>query len=182
MFNEVLKFWFEEIDPKMWWIADPIFDGCIKDRFVHLLNQAEKGELYGWRKEPKGRLAEIIVLDQFSRNIYRNTPKAFSNDAMALVLAQEAVRLEVPKLLSATECTFLFVPYMHSDPIFVIAGLVHRRFVACGAGRGKMMIGKFRVKVGIPIHHREQIIEVLMFIGRHILHDHIPGHNLIIGD
>lgn len=128
MFNEVLKFWFEEIDPKMWWIADPIFDGRIKDRFVHLLNQAEKGELYGWRKEPKGRLAEIIVLDQFSRNIYRNTPKAFSNDAMALVLAQEAVRLEVPKLLSATECTFLLVPYMHSESnkIHEIAEILYR--------------------------------------------------------
>ncbi|MEQ1721428.1 MAG: DUF924 family protein [Nitrosomonas sp.] len=128
MFNEVLKFWFEEIDPNMWWIADPIFDSRIKDRFIHLLNQAEKGELYGWRKEPKGRLAEIIVLDQFSRNIYRNTPKAFLNDAMALVLAQEAVRLKAPKLLSATGCTFLLAPYMHSESykIHEVAEMLYR--------------------------------------------------------
>ncbi len=60
MFREVLEFWFNEIDPKMWWITDSSLDNEIKDRFTNLVSQATQGELYAWRKEPKGRLVEII--------------------------------------------------------------------------------------------------------------------------
>jgi len=88
MYKEVLQFWFEEIDPKMWCVSSSEFDETIRNRFVPLLEQAAKSELFAWRSEPQGRLAEIIVLDQFSRNIYRNTPQAFAQDAMALSLAQ----------------------------------------------------------------------------------------------
>ena len=100
---------------KMWWTVDPVFDRQIKDRFHHLLYQAAQGELFSWRKEPKGRLAEIIVLDQFSRNIYRNTPAAFTQDPMALVLAQEAVSVGAHHSLLSDERGFLFLPYMHSE-------------------------------------------------------------------
>jgi uncharacterized protein (DUF924 family) len=115
MHQEVLTFWFEEIEPKMWWAAKPEFDKLLGDRFHHLLKQAAQGELFSWRKEPKGRLAEIIVLDQFSRNIYRKMPAAFAQDPVALVLAQEAVAAGVPKKLSPIECAFLLMPYMHSE-------------------------------------------------------------------
>lgn len=117
MYHRVLEFWFEEIDPRQWWVADPVFDQLIASRFLVLLQSAMKGELYGWRKEPKGRLAEIIVLDQFSRNIYRNTPAAFSQDPMALVLAQAAIESGAHTALSAMECSFLLLPYMHSESI-----------------------------------------------------------------
>lgn len=115
MYNTVLEFWFKEIEPKMWWATDPVFDDQIRQRFAQLLQQASQGELYLWRKEAKGRLAEIIVLDQFSRNVYRNTPSAFSQDPMALVLAQEAVAAGLHKMLSETERAFLLLPYMHSE-------------------------------------------------------------------
>ena len=115
MYNDVLLFWFEETKPKMWWVADPDFDSLIKKRFLYVFTQAIQGELFPWRREPKGRLAEIIVLDQFSRNIFRNTPAAFAQDPMALVLAQEAVGAGVHKSLSATECGFLLLPFMHSE-------------------------------------------------------------------
>jgi uncharacterized protein (DUF924 family) len=72
-------------------------------------------ELFAWRKEPKGRLAEIIVLDQFSRNVFRNTPAAFAQDSMALVLAQEAVEAGVQESLSEVERGFLLMPFMHSE-------------------------------------------------------------------
>lgn len=114
-YNEVLVFWFEEIEPRMWWANDPAFDDQIHRRFGSLLDRASKGELYLWRQEAKGRLAEIIVLDQFSRNIHRNLPAAFGQDSMALVLAQEAVSVEFHKLLSETERSFLLLPYMHSE-------------------------------------------------------------------
>ena len=115
MHDEVLSFWFEEIEPKMWWIANPDFDSQIKARFLTVMTQAVQGELFPWRKEPNGRLAEIIVLDQFSRNIFRNTPTAFSQDPMALVLDQEAVGAGVQVSLTATECGFLLMPFMHSE-------------------------------------------------------------------
>ena len=114
MHNEILKFWFEEIEPKMWWGADQQFDDRIRNRFHDIHQQASRGELFAWRKEAKGRLAEIIVLDQFSRNIYRGTPRAFAQDAVALVLAQEAVASGAENL-SAIERSFLYLPFMHSE-------------------------------------------------------------------
>lgn len=112
---EVLNFWFEEINPKLWWSSDSSFDELIKNRFFDLMQQACAGELYSWRNSSKGRLAEIIVLDQFSRNVYRNTPKAFSQDPMALALSQEAVLSGALNDLSPIERSFLLLPYMHSE-------------------------------------------------------------------
>lgn len=113
--QQVLTFWFEETDPAMWWTVDATFDEKIRARFSELLHQASRGELHAWRATSKGRLAEIIVLDQFSRNIYRNTPQAFAQDAMALVLAQEAVLRSAHQELSSDERVFLLLPYMHSE-------------------------------------------------------------------
>lgn len=113
--DTVLTFWFEETAPKMWWVKDLAFDTLIKQKFTDLLNQAIQGELYTWRKTPQGRLAEIIVLDQFSRNIHRDTPKAFSADAMALALAQEAVSMGADKQLLPNQQAFMYMPYMHSE-------------------------------------------------------------------
>ena len=115
MYEHVLTFWFKDIEPKMWWAADPAFDALLRERFLSVLEQAAKGELYGWRSNPRGRLAEIIVLDQFSRNIYRDTAQAFAQDPMALVLSQEAVALGVLDRLQPVQRAFLLMPYMHSE-------------------------------------------------------------------
>lgn len=130
LYKEILAFWFEEIEPKMWWTANPMFDDRVRRRFAGLLSRAAQGELYSWRKEPKGRLAEIIVLDQFSRNIHRNTPAAFAQDPMALALAQEAVAAGIHERLSATERVFLLLPYMHSESrlIHVEAERLYREY------------------------------------------------------
>ena len=87
MYQDILHYWFNEIDSKRWWKADPEFDQELTQRFLTILEQAKRGELASWRNSVQGRFAEIIVLDQFSRNIYRNTPAAFAQDGMALVLA-----------------------------------------------------------------------------------------------
>ncbi len=115
MHEDVLKFWFEETKPKMWWVADPAFDDLLRDRFLGLLRRASQGELYDWRSSPGGRLAEIIVLDQFSRNIHRNTPQAFSQDVTALVLSQEAVAAGALEALAPIQRAFLLMPYTHSE-------------------------------------------------------------------
>lgn len=115
MKSEVLKFWFEAGSEK-WFNKDPAFDQEIADRFDGLIKQAAAAELYSWRTTALGRLAEIIVLDQFSRNVYRNTPAAFSQDPMALVLAQEAVTAGALQVLtSRDERKLLLMPYMHSE-------------------------------------------------------------------
>jgi len=130
MDDTVLFFWFEEIEPKQWWAADPEFDAQVRARFQALHGQAARGELYRWRTEPKGRLAEIIVLDQFSRNVYRNTSAAFAQDPMALVLAQEAVAAGTHEALSQMECSFLLMPFMHSESreIHALAEQLYREF------------------------------------------------------
>ncbi|MGE5526577.1 MAG: DUF924 family protein [Rhodospirillaceae bacterium] len=115
MYEDVLTFWFEDIEPKQWWGAEPAFDDLVRHRFLSLLQRAALGELYTWRASSKGRLAEVIVLDQFSRNIYRGTPSAFAQDPIALVLAQEAVASGAHEALTRVECTFLLMPYMHSE-------------------------------------------------------------------
>lgn len=114
-YQDILQFWFEDINPKSWWTANPEFDKTITNRFESTLQQAIKGELFAWRQEPKGRLAEVLVIDQFSRNIHRHTPLAFAQDALALVLAQEAIALGAERSLSPIERSFLFLPFMHSE-------------------------------------------------------------------
>ncbi len=113
--QEILTFWFEQTPPERWWKVDPEFDALIRDRFLGVLRQAAAGELHGWRGDARGRLAEIIVLDQFPRNIHRGTPAAFACDPVALVLAQEAVAAGALQVLTPTERSFLLLPYMHSE-------------------------------------------------------------------
>ena len=115
MHEEVLTFWFNEIDPKSWWTADPAFDRLIQERFGQTLERACRAELHAWRATPQGRLAEVLVLDQFSRNVHRNTPRAFAQDPMALALAQEAIAAGAPAALSAVQRSFLYLPLMHSE-------------------------------------------------------------------
>lgn len=111
----VLKFWFEELSSAQWWVADPILDVTIRERFGSLHTCAAEAELSDWRSQPQGRLAEIIVLDQFSRNLYRDTARAFAQDSMALALAQEAIRSSADTELSPVERSFLYMPFMHSE-------------------------------------------------------------------
>lgn len=115
MQEEFLRFWFKEIEPDQWRHVDPGFDALLVKRFLNTLQQAAAGELFSWRQTTKGRLAEIIILDQLSRNIYRGTPPAFAQDAMALALAQEVVSTDAISELNAKERGFLLMPYMHSE-------------------------------------------------------------------
>lgn len=90
--KSVIDFWFDEADRPFWFDKSGEFDQTIRSRFAGLWQQAARAELYEWRATLEGRLAEIIVLDQFSRNLFRNSPQAFACDAMAQVLAQEAAK------------------------------------------------------------------------------------------
>ena len=113
--DAILTFWFEEITPKQWWVKDSDFDQMINERFATIHQAAHAGELFSWRESAEGRLAEVIVLDQFSRNIYRDTPASFASDPLALCLAQHAVSLGLDEQLNGQYCQFLYMPYMHSE-------------------------------------------------------------------
>lgn len=124
MIDEVLSFWFEELSSKDWFKKDENLDQMIKKRFKDLHLKASLCELYSYRKSSKGRLAEVIILDQFSRNIYRDQKEAFLYDGQALTLAQEAVNLGIDNELSLDEKRFLYLPYMHSE-----SSIIHEKAV-----------------------------------------------------
>jgi uncharacterized protein (DUF924 family) len=113
--HSILDFWFSEIDPKQWWQRSDAFDQLIRDRFAQTHEAAGRCELFGWRDSAQGRLAELIVLDQFSRNLYRDDARAFVCDPLALGLAQTAVALGCDRELDPVRRAFLYMPYMHSE-------------------------------------------------------------------
>ncbi|RJQ35288.1 DUF924 domain-containing protein [Candidatus Parcubacteria bacterium] len=96
-------------------MKDEAFDTRLRERFLDTYWRVSKGETAYWRKEPQGRLAEIIVLDQFARNMFRGSSQAFEHDPLALSLAEEAVRVGADKKLAPKMRHFLYMPYMHSE-------------------------------------------------------------------
>ena len=117
--DSILDFWFTELTPKHHYVKDAALDETIRARFGATLAAAARCELFAWRTTPEGRLAEILVLDQFSRNVYRDTPHAFAQDALALALAQELVASGQDRSLPLAQRSFAYMPYMHSESALI---------------------------------------------------------------
>jgi len=113
--QDVLAFWFDPRHEPQWWQRSDAFDAEIAARFGAVHEAAARCELWAWRGNAEGRLAEIIVLDQFSRNLHRNSPRAFAADSLALALAQTAVALGADRELDVRRRVFMHMPYMHSE-------------------------------------------------------------------
>ncbi len=116
----VLEFWFSEGPNERreaWFKKNPAFDEEIRQRFGGLHSRAAAGELDGWTETARGRLALIVVLDQFSRNMFRGDPRAFSTDAKALELAREGVEQGYDRDLSTIERDFMYLPFEHSEDL-----------------------------------------------------------------
>jgi uncharacterized protein (DUF924 family) len=138
--HAVLDFWFDKDNEPYWFLADDKFDQTIADKFDEIWQAAKKGECAHWRRteEPSaldttsdnsttdlaGRLAEIIVLDQFSRNLCRGQAAAFEQDHMALVLAQEAIQQPKFNNLPMQWRRFIIIPFMHSESL-----TIHERYL-----------------------------------------------------
>lgn len=116
---DVLKFWFVDHGREQWFGGGPDFDAKLTAEFAETHLAVAAGEAWSWRKTSDGRLAEIIVLDQFSRQIYRGQARAFASDPMALALAQEAVAGGHDQQLEQQRRMFLYMPYMHSESLVV---------------------------------------------------------------
>lgn len=117
--QRVLTFWFETLGAKQWFAKDARLDRQIGERFATLHEAAKANELWSWRESPQGRLAEILLLDQFSRNRYRDRPQAFAQDPQALALAQVAVAQGADRHLQVAQRAFLYMPYMHSESLSI---------------------------------------------------------------
>ncbi|MEO6079835.1 MAG: DUF924 family protein [Steroidobacteraceae bacterium] len=113
--QDVLEYWFHTLQPADWYAKSNAIDAQIQGRFRVVHQQVFAGEAAHWRDTPDGRLAEIIVLDQFSRNMFRGNPQAFAADPMALALSQEAIRSGAARELDEGQRAFLYMPFMHSE-------------------------------------------------------------------
>lgn len=113
--QNILDFWFDEACKPFWFRQEDDFDDIIRANYTDTWEAAIAGELFGWRESMYGRLAEIIVLDQFSRHLFRDTAGAYNQDTMALVLAQEAVRDAEFEYMLPEWKHFMLMPFMHSE-------------------------------------------------------------------
>jgi uncharacterized protein (DUF924 family) len=120
----ILSFWFKEqelsapqIDHRMemWFSEDPVLDHEIEKEFADDVSAACAGSLDHWAAEPHGRLALIILIDQFRRNIYRNSAKAFSKDKLALKLCVEGAMEKKDRSLSPIQRVFFYMPLQHAE-------------------------------------------------------------------
>ena len=120
--QEVLEFWFGDDAErgrarKAWFVKDPAFDAEIRERFLPLYEEAAAGKLPSWRGRSAECLALVIVLDQFPRNMFRGTARAFATDALALEAARHAVERSYDVHLSPVERLFLYLPFEHSEAL-----------------------------------------------------------------
>jgi uncharacterized protein (DUF924 family) len=119
--RDVLDFWFVQHGQEDWFGAKPEFDALIAAEFGETHTAVARGEAWSWRTTAEGRLAEIIVLDQFSRQLFRGRGEAFAHDDMALTLAQEAVAGGHHNFLPVPQRMFMLLPYQHSESAVVQA-------------------------------------------------------------
>lgn len=135
-FREVLDFWFGPADtpeygrPRdAWFQKSEAFDETIRLRFFDLYLQAADGHLDAWRAAPDSLLALILVLDQFSRNLFRGSPRAFAMDSQALAAAQHALVQGYDRLLAPVQRWFVYLPFEHAEDL-----AMQRRSVALFEG------------------------------------------------
>lgn len=143
--EDVIQFWFEELSPEDWFKGSKDLDQKIIDRFSSLHARAKQMELSSWRTSAKGRLAEIIILDQFSRNIFRNNAEAFAHDSAALALAQELISLKLDQELKPQEKSFGYMPFMHSE-----SALIHEKAVELFSAPG--------LELNLEFEHKHKVI------------------------
>jgi uncharacterized protein (DUF924 family) len=112
---EVVRFWRDAGRPR-WFTADPVFDHvCAAFRAAH--EAAARGDLAAWEAEPEGALALILLLDQFPRNLFRGTPRAYATDAAALAAAERAVAREHDRAVPPDLRAFVYMPFMHAEDL-----------------------------------------------------------------
>lgn len=139
--QKILKFWFEEVPAEKKFIKDPEFDLLVRKKFEEVYWEVFNGKTDSWRETPEGRLAEIIVLDQFARNMFRNTPQAFLGDGLALELVEDTISMGDDKKLNEEQRVFMYLPYMHSESLDV-----HEKAMSIFKSLGNKAIFEYEIK------------------------------------
>ena len=111
----VLDFWFRELAPLQWFAGGAELDSVVRERFAGLLVEARSGAHDAWASTPRGRLALILVLDQFSRHVHRGRPEAFDSDRKAQKLTRDGLDAGMDQPLTAAERHFFYMPLMHAE-------------------------------------------------------------------
>lgn len=114
-YQSLLDFWFRDVTPSQWFSGGKKLDTPIRKKFGNLAHQATQGALDHWASSPYGRLALIILLDQFSRHIFRGTAQAYAQDARAQQLVLEGIQKGDDQPLLPTERHFFYMPLMHAE-------------------------------------------------------------------
>ena len=124
--EDILDFWFGELNEhgcaapnqrKLWWTKSDAFDGAIRAKFASDYESIVAGDRERWRATPQGALAYIIVLDQFSRNMFRNTPKMYAADELAREVCWEGLDANFDEELDYDERVFFYMPLEHSEQL-----------------------------------------------------------------
>lgn len=145
--EDVCRYWFEEIEKSNWFKRSDEFDSELKEKFGELLEQAKAGQLDHWCDCAEGYLGLIVVLDQFSRNIHRDSAEAFAADDKALALANELIDKELDKELTLEQRSFAYLPFRHAeDLVMQHVGLKKTREInAEGYGSDKYAVGHLSI-------------------------------------
>ena len=117
--EDVIRFWFVDHGKDDWFGGKPEFDAALAAEFAETHEQVARGEAWRWRTTSEGRLAEVIVLDQFSRQLHRGEAAAFAQDKMALALAQEAIAAGADQALEPVRRAFFYLPFMHAEALAI---------------------------------------------------------------
>lgn len=175
----VLDFWFgpaasdtatAQAQQKLWWSKNVEVDADVRNRFGVLVETAATGKLDDWVRDAHGRLALILLFDQFPRNMYRDTPRAFAHDQLACRLALAGITDDADRELRAIERVFFYLPLEHSES----AELQERSialFTALAAGASEADRKTFKGYVDYAVRHRD----VIHRFGRFPHRNHILG-------
>ena len=115
--DEILTFWFQECSHEDWFMVNPEFDNSLRDRFLEVNSRASEGGLDHWADHSKSCLSLIIVLDQFTRNLFRRTPKAFQNDELAIKWTKLSIDQNYLETYNHEEIQFCLMPLVHSEKL-----------------------------------------------------------------
>lgn len=135
--EEVLAFWLDACSPEDWYRADPDFDAAIRDKFEDTWREAAEGALGLWLTYPSGTLAYIILTDQFPRNMFRDSPKAFATDHLARAAAKMAIDRNWDMKIDEPARQFFYLPLMHAENLCDqdrAVRLIHTRMPETGSG------------------------------------------------
>jgi uncharacterized protein (DUF924 family) len=179
--EEVLSYWFpidfSNADPETrrrqgqrWMAGGPEVDREITERFGEVLERARRGELDHWADTARGRLALIVVLDQFSRNVYRGSPLSYAQDEKALRLAVEGIELGMDRELGAMERMFFWLPLGHSEDL-----ALHDLSVSHAEEEAANAPAHLRAGAEFGVSQAEAARDVIARFGRH------PHRNEILG-